>query len=199
MIIDELAWQRRLEEIIEPAVRDGRLLPIAPDDRLYVSVWTGTKSQEFVDAFRNVWNSIERPTRDRIVAFWITHAPSGKPQIEYSNCWRPAKDGIYATTAAFQGEMQFVAARVDPMPIDAKTFLIAHELAHVYQKARGDRPVPSPDSDAILFRSQAGILSTEEENEADADEIAASWGYPRGPLRDWQLKELVDQIMSASP
>ena len=71
-------------------------------------------------------------------------------------------------------ELKFNAEAFDILPPSVARWIIAHELAHVYQKACGQ--VPGGED--------------EHQNENDADRIAEGWGFDKSPRT---LLELLQQ------
>lgn len=182
----ECTWEMLLEQI-KNAIATGQAFPISPEDRLYLFCPEEPRGQQFAVLFQEVWQGIPEGVHLAIVAFWREHAPFGRPMIEYSNQWSPKGENIRATTAAFGGEMQFLARELDPLPDDAVRFIIAHELAHVFQKARGDT-LHFPNNGETLYMGADGRRRTVQENEVDADQLAESWGFSQHPLCLWELK-----------
>jgi hypothetical protein len=182
----ESSWETQLKQI-EVAVAEGRAFPIVPEERLYLHCDGEPRGQQFAELFRQVWQAIPADAHVVIRDFWRRHALFGKPFIEYSNQWLPGGSDVRATTKAFAGEMQFLAKELDPMPDDAVRFIIAHELAHVFQKARGDTLDFSERGEAA-FLGADGERRTVDENEENADRLAKSWGFPQVPLMLWDIK-----------
>lgn len=146
-------------------------------------------AERFAQAFRHVWQAISDDVREAIVEHWDATVAFGRPIIEYSNDWRPTHKGVYATAGAGRGEIQFVARLLDPMPDGALKFVVAHELAHFYQRTLGDEPHFSPDGQFLYYRTSNGHKRPRHEYEAEASEFADSWGFPRAPLTSWENEQ----------
>ena len=64
--------------------------------------------------------------------------------------------------------VKFNAGEFDQMPDETAHWIIAHELAHVYNRAIGNLPIDSRDG-ALCF--------DEAKNEETSDKLGESWGF----------------------
>jgi hypothetical protein len=84
--------------------------------------------------------------------------------------------------------MRFRSTTVDAMPEDVVQDLIAHELAHVVQFARGIRCVRVTSRGIATFQQRDGsCYGGNYEIEQDADESISSWGFDPESLDHWAL------------
>jgi hypothetical protein len=104
----------------------------------------------------SIWNSLLNVTNGEKRSPW----PGRTPFCELSNHWRgEATNYGQVTSRGYQ--IRFNAEAFSFLPEEVARFVIAHELAHVFQKAEGKRPGGA----------------NEVENEADADSIAERWEF----------------------
>src|SRR4029077_20297246 len=89
------------------------------------------------------------------------------PCIELSDLWRDTEKA-FAQVTAVGFEIKFSRSAFEVLPERAAKFLIAHELAHVYQKAIGIKPGGA----------------SEDQNENDANNLASTWGFDEIGLHD---------------
>jgi len=134
-----------------------RLLP-----RRKITVWVHSGDGErFVDLFRSCWKQLPQAVQRRISMHWKSTRDQYCPRIELSDIWGESQT-CYGQVRNHGMEMRFSASKFDERPYHAARWVIAHELAHVYQKAIGRQP--------------GGM--NEDENERDADGLAKKWGFP---------------------
>ncbi len=100
----------------------------------------------------------------RHIGFRRAGRPS--PLIELSNMWADCETNFGQVRDAGL-EIRFHAASFEVLPDEIGGSIIAHELAHVFQKALGMRPGGDNESD----------------NETDADRITGEWGFDLGVLK----------------
>jgi hypothetical protein len=137
-----------------------RLLP----DRRFRLTAFGEGGPQFVERFQTCWTRLTPATRAKIEAYWDSADDPNLPLIELSNLWRDWRT-CFGQTTQIGMELKFSEGAFKYFPDVIADWVIAHELAHVYQKAMGRRPGGA----------------NEEENENDADEIASGWGFDNGP------------------
>lgn len=120
--------------------------------------------ERFIRLFRSCWKQLPRGSRRAIATFW---KGGGKPYpvVELSNLWSDSEEKSFAQVSHGGTVLKFSAKDFAVFPDSIARWVIAHELAHVYQKTRG--------------RTPGG--RTEQENEQEADRIAASWGFDKTP------------------
>lgn len=122
----------------------------------------------FVQAFRNVWGKMPLAARRRIAAHWRTLGGTLQILPDLNNHDNPTAVGQTTCRRFVVGDkttgetrlLSFLDA-VMLLPDHAMTFTIAHELAHLYLLALGDK-------------AEAGAWQGEDE----VDEIAAEWCEP---------------------
>jgi hypothetical protein len=124
------------------------------------------EGRRFVDLFRETFRQLTADIRERIVAFWRL---SQWVFFQLADDWgneelAQVSHGGYA--------LRFRAEAFGCLPRKAAQWIIAHELAHVYQKVSG--------------RAPGGICETE--NEAHATSLAKEWGFSP------ECFEIVDMI-----
>ena len=132
-----------------------------------VTVWVDGEDAEadvFVNSFNDCWKRIPQHDQAQILDYWQNQCGERGPKIELSDQWYDSKT-CFGQVRQQGAEIRF-AKSLTLLPRDARSFLIAHELAHVYQKCIGRRP--------------GGDNATE--NEENADRIAEEWGFSRSPL-----------------
>lgn len=117
---------------------------------------------KFVALFCDCWTRIPESDRCVISDFWneLNHGPL----IELSDCWGDSNESFAQVTRG-GAIVRFGAKDFAVLPPCVSTWIIAHELAHVYQKAVGQKPGGE----------------SEKTNEAEADSIAKSWGFDDMP------------------
>jgi len=123
----------------------------------YVFRSCGGDPNGFLKEFRSAWSLLPTEVREKILQFWASRPYP--PIIELSDVWSP-KAAVGQVRHTGQ-ELKFRAECFLLFRTKAAQWIIAHELAHLYQKALG-RP-PGGES--------------EEKNEAEANEFARSWGF----------------------
>jgi len=119
---------------------------------------------QFVEVFRDTWKRLPLRVRRAMCGFWRQGTTEYEPQIELSDCWSPESSYAQVTRAGM--EVKFRQEAFACFPREAAQWIIAHELAHVFQKACGR--VPGGDA--------------ESENEKHADDLAREWGFDQGCL-----------------
>jgi hypothetical protein len=94
--------------------------------------------------------------------------------IELSNVWSGSEEN-HAQIGNLGMKMRFNAESFDLFPPEAARWVVAHELAHVYQKVCGRAP-----------------RCDDRENEREADQIAEGWGFDKSLY--FQVKQLTTQL-----
>jgi hypothetical protein len=136
---------------------------LLPHHKFQVLTW-GDGGKDFVRVFRSCWKQLPLRSRRSILAHW-KKAPIPFPTFELSNMWGDSE--VSFAQVGWNGmKLRFSAADFAVLPDRIAQWIIAHELAHVYQKAIG--------------RSPGG--DSEFENETDADKIAEDWGFEKRPM-----------------
>ena len=119
------------------------------------------RGEEFVDLFRTTWQHLPLVDRRRIIKFWKSSEYAWQPVFELSDIWAPMDADGQVGSCGYEIKFREQSFRHFPKP--AAEWIIAHELAHVYQRATRRDPTQF----------------TKDENEDDADRIAESWGFSK--------------------
>ena len=151
-------------------IGNSKYVPLLPEHGVNLLMW-GDDDQSFIQLFQECWKRI--PEEDRLrIAKLLKHGNRGTaPKIEISDCWCGC-DKINAQvrgTGQYITDIRFSASAFRLFPRGASQFIISHELAHVFQKARGQLP------------GGVGDVS-EDDNEDEADQIANNWGFDQFEL-----------------
>jgi hypothetical protein len=117
----------------------------------------------FVKSFRSTWRRLPLIARRAILVYWRKKV-EGRPKIELSNLWvsRGSSGQSFAEVACLGREMRFRQDVFVYLPQQVAHWVIAHELAHVYQWASGETP-----------------CNNQYAHELDADDIVRKWGFSR--------------------
>lgn len=108
------------------------------DHEIRLTVW-GDGGQKFVRLFRACWDQLPYKARRLILTYWKSGKTASEPLIELSDMWVDSKTSFAQVTD--QGtELRFSARDFALLPVLVARWVVAHELAHVYQKALGRRP-----------------------------------------------------------
>lgn len=127
---------------------------------LSLTVYDGD-GERFAGLFLEVWRQLPLSVREKILGHW-SNDENPDLLLELSNGWKncTTRDG---ETSLCGCSVKFSAAKMDLVFDVSAKFLIAHELAHVYQYATRTNRRPYEDL------------------ESEADELADHWGFPRRP------------------
>jgi hypothetical protein len=118
--------------------------------------------EKFVVLFRRCWDRIPTDARQVIVAYWEkAGGPRNRPLFELSDCWADSAEA-YAQVRLRGWELRFESESFQKLPDGVASFIIAHELAHVFYWASGGQPDAS-----------------EAAREANADATAKRWGFDK--------------------
>jgi hypothetical protein len=155
----------REEEKPSTSDRHLQLLP-----RRKITVWASSGDAErFVDLFQSCWKQLPQKVRRRITEYWKRRAvldpATGQecgPWIQLSDDWHDSET-CFGQVRNCGMEVRFSARAFDELPYRAARWVIAHELAHVYQKTIG--------------RCPGGLNANE--NERHANGLVKDWGFPR--------------------
>lgn len=112
----------------------------------------------FVELFRSTWRLLPLSVRRAILKFWRHQNTTSYLLIELSNLWAP--ENSFGQVGCNGKELKFRQKVFSRIPPRAARWLIAHELAHVFQKACGRRPGGEDEL----------------ENEDHADGLVKEWG-----------------------
>jgi hypothetical protein len=163
-----------------------QLISIIPRSGIYLSAHGHGDDRRFARLFKETWLSLPLLARRMMLRHWHEErrgiggfwgTPTTSPTIELLSGWFPTESSLWEAmdgmpeaeqplAQVFGGghTVRFWSTAVDDMPDDLARRLIAHELAHVHQFACG----------------RSGV-----DCEADAEQLACSWGYPGGTIREW--------------
>jgi hypothetical protein len=119
--------------------------------------------RQFVRLFRSCWKQVPYASRRAILAYWKSSEFPYHPSFEFSDMWN--SEACFAQVRNGV-ELRFSATAFAVFPDKTARWVVAHELAHVYQKALGKAPGGH----------------SEDENEADANRIAEGWGFDKTPF-----------------
>lgn len=149
-----------------------------------------TNPKPFLFLFRKTWEQIPSEAQKKILGFWFSRAvESDKGPIhvrfELSNFWN--NEAIYAQIKEGGRKACFRESLFAVMPESVGLWIVAHELAHVFNRSLSERwydkyLLDAPD---IYY----------EENERAADQLANSWGFDRSQLN---FLEIVSEVKSIS-
>jgi hypothetical protein len=114
-----------------------------------------------------------------VLAHWEKLLYPEGPLFELSNCWADSTNG-YAQVRRCGYELRFNGDRFRNLPEPVALFIIAHELAHVFIWANGERSDESEDV-----------------NEGSADAIAKGWGFDKGALNTFLYLVKMDGFENA--
>lgn len=133
---------------------------LLPGHEFHINCWDDD-GRHFVKLFRETWQQLPLTVRRAILRFWREHGNEWLPLIELSNLWAPHDS--YGQVGRVGMELKFRQEAFAHFPTPAAQWVIAHELAHIYQKACGREPGGE----------------NERENEDDANNLAKAWGFER--------------------
>lgn len=119
-------------------------------------------AEEFINLFQECWQRIPDSDRKRIIAHWKNSGIDAWPMIELSCLWSESHSNHAQVTLGGM-QIRFNSESFRLFPKGVARWVIAHELAHVFQKTEGK----SPGGD------------NEERNENDADDIVERWGFEK--------------------
>jgi hypothetical protein len=140
-----------------------RLFQLLPRHKFQLFTW-GEDGTGFVRVFRSCWKKIPSGARRAMLAHWRSGDLPHYPSVELSKLWVDS-NGSFGQVTASGMKLKFSAEDFAIFPDSIAGWVIAHELAHVYQSALG-RP---PDGVNV------------ERYEREADDIAKRWGFDNTP------------------
>lgn len=175
---------------IAPEWAEEEYLPIVPSSRLWLAARGDGNRPRFAGLFAATWRQIPLWGRRACVKHWREdpfpfQQGLWSPLIELAadwelsdRCWRQPKDmGVCGRNAH---SLYFYQPLVDALPPQHVSELIAHELAHVVQYAKGW--IERNSVDAPNDRSTPRLF---DDNEIAADEIMEEWGFNPDGLEEW--------------
>lgn len=184
-----------------------RFRPIQVESRLYLDVLGHGGEQRFIARFLDVWTVIPAEERASILDHWrrwerIPGALGIPIRLEARSSMGWSKmSGVCEGPGMALG---FFAPVVDRLPDKHVAALVAHELAHVLQAARGTLTTPAcpdwlNDQVAESLASEYGQTADEvrarwtyqlDPKERDADAIAKRWGFNAPAMSRWIGKHI---------
>ena len=127
-----------------PCFRNWRWYPISVRDRLYVGCQNANDGPRFAGIFNFAWKKIPANARRQIVRYWRSWRTLLVPDITLSAFPIPIRDlpvtGVGAHVTSLGRELWFCTPWIMEGPDDLVAWVIAHELAHVYQHATNTMP-----------------------------------------------------------
>jgi hypothetical protein len=175
----------------------SRYYPVAIDDLLYVWDFGHGDVPKSARAFARTWDRIPQSDRTGLTGYWGRLADSGYVEslpgvlgipiyMEANSTFRHQR--LLAVCEGSGSALKFYSHVIDALPARHLPALIAHELAHVLQAARGEmKPADNPtEEEARVFGEWAtNIAYHNSEGERSADLIAAGWGFNVAAFSRW--------------
>ncbi len=156
------------------AIKQIRLIPHL---KIYLHVFDGD-GRLFVKRFRETWTRLPLGVRRKISSYWRSNKYGFQPFIELSNFF--GRDDIYGQVKNDGYTVKFRASEFDEMPDKTAHWIIAHELAHVYNRAIGNSP---------FFSEEGGFSIDEERNEEAVNKLVESWGFSKAWRILWDARD----------
>lgn len=156
----------------------------------------------FEDRFTSVWKTIPEPNRQEIESYWRQPQIS-PPRAELQGIWFGDDYAIASTEWKMMKYRWKICG--DQMPERVLETLIAHEMSHVIQWARGfDHTRTRSDlRGSIPFPDFGFPLQPDAIVEHDADEQMLEWGYdwvlPWAYMRQWYDYKSRDFVRRKKP
>jgi hypothetical protein len=174
-----------MREMFKRGLKAGYYWRLLPRHDVYLFA-PGPGGERFARLFVESWKRLPYYARRLIHQHWKRDSPIGmtyKPQIELVHGWsgRGGGRGLRGTKAAagcLGYKLVFWTKIVDAYPDELVRDLIAHELAHIFQWARGwdiDRADPI-------------------ECEQHADYLVEAWGFSSTEMDEWDLAHGITAI-----
>lgn len=164
-------------------------IAIQASSRLYLTARTkGENEMYFVDRFRDTWRRIPLGVRRSLRAYWRPccyfgrHSPSIK-LVRNLKCEHSATGesvGVYGLMENSGHGLRFSLPHIREMPAHCACDLIAHELAHCFQRATGT-------AEAIAYFSMGDANARYAISEFDADRTTEEWGFNPRSIGFWRF------------
>jgi hypothetical protein len=140
--------------------------------------------QAFAAILLKTWSKVPAAVRKEIVDHWTTL--DHELCLELSDSWLPKRGDPNAEVTDIGCTMRFKAAVFQRMPEEAAMWLIAHELAHVYQyaNAANEQKMKKWEKERAKGGLAKDVAYMETENQAD--ELARGWGFNFAAFCDWE-------------
>lgn len=153
---------RKLSSVEQSMLKNAFCYPISTWNRLYL-LSLDDDAPRFAGIFKYTWTKIPSQARRRMVKHWRTDMPPipiANPRIELDDFQDRA--GVVATAALHGNKLWFFATAIKAVPDEYVVYLIAHELAHVYQIATATISLGTQKTKSV---------------ERDADILLLEWGF----------------------
>jgi len=142
---------------------------LLPDENIWLH--HDEPADVFIGIFQECWKRLPDSDRTRMLAYWKSSGIETWPMIELSTLWSDSKS-CFGQVRGRGMEVRYNSASFQIFPRGMAQWFIAHELAHVFQKAEGKRPGGDEES----------------RNEDDADCIVERWGFCRSAYTFFQIQ-----------
>jgi hypothetical protein len=163
---------------------DREFLPIVATSRLWLPRLGIGDDERFASIFRNTWKKIPLCAR-RMMVKYSRSCPIRlirglwSPWVSLVLDWKFSSRGFrhprdLAACGRFGHCLFFYAPVVDAMPVQHVEELVAHELAHVVNKASGD-----------MLQTDRTQPRWNDPSEEIADEIMQTWGFDPYAMDRW--------------
>lgn len=178
-----------MEETYEAAVKRSLEFRVAllPRHRVYVWPFDGD-GPRFAGLFRETWRRLPLWARRRVLSHWRTPCPLlffPGPLIELLPDWSRRERRTLAEVSYDGYKLRFRSVTFDAMPDGVACDLIAHELAHVLQEARGIRVGRVTRGVPTYVRADGSEFGGPYEIEEDADLTMSHWGFDHDSIDEW--------------
>jgi hypothetical protein len=172
-----------LREWARMQIRSGFLVPILRRHDLYVSVDEGD-GRRFAALFRQTWKRLPLGIRRLLLAHWRSHH-LWSPEVGLTRSpFIPRR--AHGCVNRLGHRLLFRARSIARMPDDVAQDLIAHELAHVCQSARGIRCAREyRDGRADYVDGRGEFWGGNLEIEQDVDWEIWCWGFDLDSIDEW--------------
>ena len=153
---------RKVSRIEQKLLGKAHCYPISPRDHLYL-VSEDDQAPRFAGIFKYTWKKIPTKARRALVKYWQAAFPPFPfviPRIALDES--QDRPGVEATTAVLGSFLWFFATAIRAHTDEYVAYLVAHELAHVYQ---------------IATKAFSHAKRKKRQMENDADLIVHKWGF----------------------
>ncbi|MFZ2654344.1 MAG: hypothetical protein WAX69_05470 [Victivallales bacterium] len=136
----------------------------------FLAVSTGNVGK-FIGDFTSTWRRLPADVQENILKYWSNSQFS--ITFELSNFWKHNENKNTCANAGARGcELKFRSDDFEIMPPEVAQYIIAHELAHVYQ-----------------FSAKL-VTGKGYDFEGIADKLAKEWGFDYKAQIAWRLEQL---------